>query len=291
MHFEHSDLDESTTSFLKSVVKRLDQDIELAIAAANVPRGAVRSTGPCLVHVLINSTDVYVIGKKTDLVSTTYYNSITEGRHTANEVHSFAILQMGLDDPFVLQIQRSQIEHDHLVVCSDFNLTHLAADYVKNEVSYRQRLKGLKGSDVLLGSDSIQVQENRCFVMMPFDSALKGIYDHHIKKVVTSKGFECKRADDYHGPRVITSDIGLLIRGSKLLIADLTLAKPNVFYELGIAHTVGKSPILICQSGTKLEFDIQHYRIHTYDNNAEGLARLDDLLAKAIDEILGPQLS
>jgi hypothetical protein len=52
-------------------------------------------------------------------------------------------------------------------------------------------------------------------------------------------------------------------------------SQPNVFYEIGIAHTLGRDVILITQIEPDIPFDLLHLRYLHYLNNAEGLAALD----------------
>jgi hypothetical protein len=47
-----------------------------------------------------------------------------------------------------------------------------------------------------------------------------------------------------------------------------------VFYEIGIAHTLGREVILITQSVEDIPFDLRHLRYVHYLNNGEGLNQL-----------------
>ena len=81
------------------------------------------------------------------------------------------------------------------------------------------------------------------------------------------------------------NDIWRSICEARFIVADLTGRNPNVMYELGIAHTVGKEVILIHQSGEdpKFPFDISHMRIINYDNTATG----GNALRKKVEETIG----
>jgi hypothetical protein len=66
------------------------------------------------------------------------------------------------------------------------------------------------------------------------------------------------KADEIFAPaNYITKNIWQLINRSSLLIADVTITNPNVFYELGIAHTIGRDVIIIPQNKDDIPFDIQ----------------------------------
>jgi hypothetical protein len=55
-----------------------------------------------------------------------------------------------------------------------------------------------------------------------------------------------------------------------------------VFYELGIAHTLGKPTIMITQNIDDTPFDLRHLRTVTYENTPDGLNELKPHLSKAI---------
>jgi hypothetical protein len=109
--------------------------------------------------------------------------------------------------------------------------------------------------------------------MMPFSGEFSAVYQT-IKSTLEAEGFECKRADDFWLHAHILHDILELICTAKLVISDLSGKNPNVFYEVGIAHTLGKEVILISQSMDDVPFDLRALRCITYLNNGEGRAKL-----------------
>ena len=60
-----------------------------------------------------------------------------------------------------------------------------------------------------------------------------------------------------------------------MVVCDFTAKNPNVFYEAGIAHTLGKHVIPITQNADDIPFDLQHHRFIHYLNNAEGRKTLE----------------
>ena len=62
---------------------------------------------------------------------------------------------------------------------------------------------------------------------------------------------------------------------------------PNVFYEVGIAHTLGREVVLITQSEHDVSFDLRHLRYIRYLNNAEGLTVLTQSLQAKMETIPG----
>ena len=86
-------------------------------------------------------------------------------------------------------------------------------------------------------------------------------------------------------------DIWKSICEARVVIADLTNLNPNVMYELGIAHTVGKETILIYQKPTekiKFPFDLSHIRRIEYVNDAVGGQKLVQDLKDTLKNVLDP---
>jgi hypothetical protein len=125
------------------------------------------------------------------------------------------------------------------------------------------------------------------FVIMPFQETLRPIYEEHILPVARSLDLTCKRGDDFYSDDTIMDEVWSAIYHSKVCIAECTGLNANVFYEMGIAHTLGRSCILIAQSIEDLPFDIRHRRIIVYENTSSGLRKFRDSLKKAIQDELG----
>jgi len=122
-----------------------------------------------------------------------------------------------------------------------------------------------------------------CFV--PFKSSFNRLYKEQIKPVVKASGFKCVRADDIFSPTPILEDIWIHILKCKVVIADVTGRNPNVFYEIGIAHTVGKPVIVITQDKDDIPFDIAQLRYFEYSDNAQGWDTLRNKIALALRSI------
>ncbi|UWU25450.1 hypothetical protein N2601_31165 (plasmid) [Rhizobium sp. CB3060] len=74
-------------------------------------------------------------------------------------------------------------------------------------------------------------------------------------------------------------DIFDLIVRSRIVVCDFSGKNPNVFYEAGIAHTLGKHVVPITQSDADVPADLRHHRYLGYLNNGEGLGKLETQLA------------
>lgn len=114
-------------------------------------------------------------------------------------------------------------------------------------------------------------------VMMPFQKEFLQVYET-IKQASISVGFTCMRVDDIWDHSTVIQDIFSLIFRSYIVVCDFTGKNPNVFYEAGIAHTLGKYVVPITQSEQDIPFDLQHHRYAKYLNNNEGLTNLNQEL-------------
>ena len=88
-----------------------------------------------------------------------------------------------------------------------------------------------------LKRESIPVESNRCFCLMPFNRDFDIVYGT-IKQYLSEKEIICNRADEITGSTPIISKILTEIIKSQYIIVDITESNPNVYYELGIAHTL-----------------------------------------------------
>jgi hypothetical protein len=117
----------------------------------------------------------------------------------------------------------------------------------------------------------------RAFVLMPFASEFDEVYKQVIRQPLIAAGFEVSRADEVQGARSIMQDVMSGIHSADLIIADLTGGNTNVFYELGIAHALGKNVVLITQDLEEVPFDLRAYRVVTYSTH---FARVEEAKAQ-----------
>lgn len=82
-------------------------------------------------------------------------------------------------------------------------------------------------------------------------------------------GFDCKVTGDISAPGNILDQVWQGVRSSDVVVADISGSNPNVFYEIGLAHALGKEVILITQEDAA-PFDIQAARREKYDRSDLG---------------------
>ena len=122
--------------------------------------------------------------------------------------------------------------------------------------------------------------------MMPFSDGFNAVYDT-IRQASEGVGLRCRRADDIWENAAIIQDVVALIDRSRMVVCDCSGRNPNVFYEVGIAHTLGREVILITQNDDDIPFDLRHIRYIRYLNNAEGRAELLSSLQNRMQTVLG----
>lgn len=116
------------------------------------------------------------------------------------------------------------------------------------------------------------------FVLMPFENELQEVYEHLIRQPLGDIGYTVTRADDIRSQGNILADIVQAIIKSDLIVADLTGANPNVYYETGIAHALQKKVILLTQDIGELPFDLRSYRVIEYDTHFARMSQAKDEL-------------
>lgn len=123
-------------------------------------------------------------------------------------------------------------------------------------------------------------------VMMPFSPAFDDVFAA-IETSSRTAGLKCTRADRVWEDSTIVQDIFNLIYRSRIVVADLTGSNPNVLYEVGIAHTLGRPVVPLAQAPVSRPFDIAHHRILEYECTDEGLARMVSKLTSRLRYLAG----
>ncbi|MCX7109629.1 MAG: hypothetical protein NTX45_05770 [Proteobacteria bacterium] len=122
----------------------------------------------------------------------------------------------------------------------------------------------LKIYEVITNNEDIKTLKNTVFVMMPFSSEFDDIYLMGIKAACEKIGMDCQRIDEQIYDEGIMTRLYDQINKSNLIIADMTGRNPNVFYEVGYAHAIGKRVIHITQNSSDIPFDLSHHPHITY---------------------------
>ena len=130
------------------------------------------------------------------------------------------------------------------------------------------------------------IEQQLVSVMMPFAADFNNVYTA-IQLAAVNCGLFSRRADEIWEAPGIIQDVVNLIDRARIVVCDCTNRNPNVFYEAGIAHTLGREVIIITQSPQDVPFDLRHLRYCQYLNNEEGLRALTQTLQARMATIIG----
>lgn len=141
----------------------------------------------------------------------------------------------------------------------------------------------------------LTVDENMVFCVLPFNETRLEIFDEVLKpKLEEEFGLTVVRSGNIFEPNQnLTETIWTYINQSKFVLADISDKNANVFYELGICHTIGKPVISLCDEESlqldyegKLPFDVGAINTIFYKNKGNGMERLFENIKLNIQSII-----
>ncbi|HEY9285915.1 MAG TPA: nucleoside 2-deoxyribosyltransferase [Pyrinomonadaceae bacterium] len=109
------------------------------------------------------------------------------------------------------------------------------------------------------------------FVLMPFRADLRDVYLYGIKAAADEVGAYAERVDEQRYAEGILDRIYNQINKADVIVADMTGQNPNVFYEVGYAHALGKIVLLVTQNTDDIPFDLKHRHHIVYGGSIEKL--------------------
>ena len=235
---------------IEGAFKVINQNISAIAQQYNLFPQQVRMLQPLHFIVLVGKKDVFVVMSVSDvgaMVINQYQDRTAKPISLVTAIF-LAERDLSFRDAFGFQFPRSILDLDGQARDSAF--AQVAQQCIDEENSRLERLSRTVKINPIFDGREFVLQEHLVFGD-PFDT----IFRDHIKPAVESmKGFICLRADDIFDNRPIIEDIWKYTNEARLLISDLTGRNPNVFYETGVAHTVGKEVILITQSMNDVPF-------------------------------------
>ena len=157
----------------------------------------------------------------------------------------------------------------------------------------------------MCAKENTSIEPKRCFVVMGFgiktDYAtgrkldLNKSYRLLIKPVVEEKGLICIRADEIRHSGSIDLPMYRELLKADVVIADLSTANVNAFYELGIRHALRpRTTIVISEDKLTYPFDLNHIKITSYTHLGEGIEyeeveRFRKVLGETLQEVLNKE--
>lgn len=138
------------------------------------------------------------------------------------------------------------------------------SDIFETQVHYNESFLRQFGLD----KDRIKVKQGSAVFLTPFNAVGDRLY-RKCQQVLSDLGVLLRRSDNYVEKEDVLMNIISLIVQSEFVVANIDGRNPNVYYEIGIAHALGKPTILISRRKGKLvdaDFDIRQKRIVLYDS-------------------------
>jgi hypothetical protein len=120
------------------------------------------------------------------------------------------------------------------------------------------------------------IDEALVFVVTSYERDMEPIFAA-IKSAAEKVGLRAERVKDRPGDYRITDKMLAGIREARLIVADLTHERPNVYFELGYARGLGKTVVTILREGTEAHFDVRDW---TYIEYVDSRPLEDDLVER-----------
>ena len=191
-----------------------------------------------------------------------------------------------------LSLQREKIEQR--IYSANDQLTATTFRFEEaNSLIYNRRGESVSLSNQLIEYDSffkgvgidlneLCIKKGQITCLMPFHKTYEYAYNH-IKKACSDTGYTCLRSDTPFDPNNILKHTIELILESQIIIGVVDGRNPNVYYEIGIAHSVGKPVILISKASRdkSIPFNVRSNRFIFYKKGQD----LVEQLASALNSV------
>ena len=149
-----------------------------------------------------------------------------------------------------------------------FDSNHLFLEYPRKDLSVSNSVPNYSFFENLgLNIANITIKSQTVFCLMPFNKRFDKTYQV-IKDACQAVGYSCIRSDEPTEPGNILRQILKLMLSSELIVAVLDGKNPNVFYEIGIAHSLGKTVVLIASMANpeNISFNLKSERLLLYSS-------------------------
>ena len=252
------DLDGGVEERLGQVFSLIDSKIEEIAQTKGLPRNQVKLLQPVHCCALVGDTEVFVILALAGVGAMVIRNYLDWSGKAMNLPTAIFLAERDLSfrDAFGFTVRRQLLDADEQSLRVE--ATRIAENYIENELAELERQSRIVRINPIFRGREFLIDEGLVFVLAPFEEPFNTVYEDHIKPSVERfGGLRCSRADDIYDNRPIMEDIWKAINEARIIISDLSGKNPNVFYETGIAHTIGKEVVLITQSMADVPFDLR----------------------------------
>lgn len=129
-----------------------------------------------------------------------------------------------------------------------------------------------------------QVEPGSALVVLPWGVGFDYLHEAAILPALTANGLnvaDVRRVLDHDSP---LPDVCQFLLPAEVVVLDASHLNPAVLYVLGLAHGLGRCPILLVQhSAAELPFDLSLMRCIEYEaQRTEGVIHLRERLTRAV---------
>lgn len=233
-----------------------------------------------------------------------------------NEIELMADTSFGLEIDFIFTLNKQTLNKyfdslNKLISIEDFverkrnistlmsvegteDLRRLVMGVLESVVKAKKERGDIMNVNPIFKARNLTIDENMCFCALPFTEDRLEIMDEIIKPFLEEKfGISVLRSGTIFEPNMdIKETIWTYINQAGFVIVDISDQNPNVFYELGICHTLGKKVIMLCDKDSlqedyngKLPFDIGNMYTIFYKNSGSGPTKLTEEIEKMVTAI------
>lgn len=192
--------------------------------------------------------------------------------HLSPMRNSYSLKLARLNDEMTATEQRWSDANHLLVSAQNLQRNDPLSEIVDTKIFLRNL-----GIDV----NKITIDPHMIFVLTPFEESEMDAF-LRIKDICLKNDFNCIRGDEKFISGDIFPHIVEMIIRARLIIANIGTRNPNVYYELGIAQSLGKKTILVSHTINDTPFDIKSQQIVIYRNQEDLEKKLTATLLRAI---------
>ena len=281
------DIDSQMEKQITQVFSMLDRKISELSKARGLFLAQVKLLQPLHCCVLVGDVEIVVVLAVHDVGGMAIRNFLDWSGKKINMKTAIYLAERDLAfrNPFGFKFERAVFDFEEDK--KEAAITQIATRYINDEIVNLERLNKIVRINPIFQGREFLINEQLVFVLSPFKDPFNTIYADHIRPSIESiAGLGCLRADDIYDNRPIIEDIWRCTNEARILISELTGRNANVFYETGIAHTIGKEVILMTQSMDDVPFDLRHLRCIVYEYTPRGIKNLEDNLKSTVLGIL-----
>lgn len=127
-----------------------------------------------------------------------------------------------------------------------------------------------KGIDAVERWRQLVPSKNVGFGILAFSRDTEDLWSEAIEPAFRELGLAPVRVDAHALTDPVIDAIHRFIREADLVIADLTSARPNCYYEVGVAKELGKPLLLTARTMDDVHFDTRAFQVHVWQDRPFG---------------------